>query len=499
MTIETKGDTGLLFRFMRQPLSIRVAWASSVATFASVLIILIQVIRTGTDPNNTSAEAFVPSALTAFAVFIAVFGASMLVRAAKINVSRGMAWLIGLVSFSFAVVPWILVSSGHEKIGALLYRGLRIPQGIERFWDMALVLRSVDCDALGFNVFIDNNGCIPDAAIYGPGMLWLHYLPFQIFSFDHVLVLGILAMAISSLSLVWLAKQSSGLGQIVLLIAAMGAPWLLLLERGNIDAALLWIAVGGVFLVRRYPQLWAWSLLALAIWVAGTWKYYPFAMGLMLIPLFKIRRGWIVIAGWTIATLIYVISTWGNFKFSMQSNTNMIEIGDYVVLGRVPVVARMFGSEFPSNGLQLGDLLVALLALAALVWGVSIGMSRREQHKHVSMLAAAGSAIFLASVLVGGFGWAYKATFLLLCIPLFGWLGSQLERTAVAAGFISLGLVAVSSIVVWNTLLASLAGIVAASFGLGLSLCFLLKPVLKFKLKRTWRRQTGTAVPVHGA
>jgi hypothetical protein len=141
----------------------------------------------------------------------------------------------------------------------------------------------------------------------------------------------------------------------------------------------------------------------------------------------------------------------------------------------------MFGSDFPSHGLQLGDLLVALLAIAALAWGISIGMSRREHQKHASMLAAAGSAIFLASVLVGGFGWAYKATFLLLCIPLFGWLGSQLERTAVVAGFISLGLVAVSSIVVWNTLLASLAGIAAASFGLGLSLCFLLKPVLMRK------------------
>ena len=59
----------------------------------------------------------------------------------------------------------------------------------------------------------------------------------------------------------------------------------LLLERGNLDAVVLWSAVAAVILVRRWNSLWAWSIAAALIWVMGTWKYYPFAMGLMLLPL----------------------------------------------------------------------------------------------------------------------------------------------------------------------------------------------------------------------
>ena len=101
------------------------------------------------------------------------------------------------------------------------------------------------------------------------------------------------------------------------------------------------------------------------------------------------------------------------------------------------------------------------------------------------MLAAAGSAVFLASVLVAGFGYAYKAAFLLLCVPLVAGLVYRIGRAYVFAGLTSLALIGVCSIVVWNTLLASLAGITAASFALGLSLMLML-----------WRSRGGKALVV---
>ena len=392
--------------------------------------------------------------------------------------SKALAWLVGAVSLGFALVPWLLLTYGHSDTAALLYRGLRIPQGTERFWDLALVLRSIDCSAVGVDVFAQHNGCLPDPAIYGPGMLWLQHLPFGIFSFTHVLELGVGMMIISSAALLWLARESRGIGQLVLLVAALGAPWLLLLERGNVDAVLIWVAVLGVVIVRRWPWLVSWSVLAAFIWLVGTWKYYPFAMGLMLLPLLWIRRGWIVLSAWVLASAGFVLLTWTNFKFSTQSNANMTDIGDYVVLGRVPVVARMLHAEFPTHGVQTGDVLIAVLALAALAWGVlvGVGLLRRSGvvSDHRAMLAAAGSAVFLASVLVAGFGYAYKAAFLLLCVPLLASLVYKIGRAYVFAGIASLALIAVCSIVVWNTLLASLAGITAASFALGLSLVLML-------------------------
>lgn len=425
----------------------------------------------------------IPTALTALAVLLLVFGISGLLKNVQVSLHRVFPWLIGLASFVFAFAPWALLTWGDASQAAALYRGMRIPQGIERFWDLALVLRSIDCDSWGFDVFVNNNGCLKDAAIYGPGMLWLKFVPLQAFSFSHVLALGVAMMVISSLALVWLARQSNGLGQVVLLAAALGTPWLLLLERGNIDVLLLWVAILSVILVRRFPNLWAWSVVAAALWLVGTWKYYPFAMGIMLVPVLKLRRGWVVLVAYACASLGYLLTTWSNFKFSMQSNSNMTEIGDYVVLGRVPVVARIFGSIVPSQGMQFGDLLVFTLALCAILWGVFLAMQFTSQSRipamHYSMLGAAGSGLFLAAVLVGGFGWAYKAAFLLLGVPLLAWLVNQKNRQALFAGVAALGLTAVCSIVVWNTLLASVAGIIAASIILGLSCTLMVLSIFK--------------------
>ena len=452
-------------------------WLAGLVLALNALAI-VQVLRTASDPTNASAPNYVPGALTAFAVFVAIFGSAALIRGFDLQVGKPLAWLVGAVSLGFALVPWMFLTYGNADTAGMLYRGLRIPQGIERFWDLALVLRSIDCSAVGVDVFAQNNGCLADPAIYGPGMLWLKEVPFGVFSFSHVLVLGVLMMVISSAALLWLARESGGIGQVVLLIAALGAPWLLLLERANVDAVLIWVAVLAVIIVRRWPTLISWSVVAALIWLMGTWKYYPFAMGLMLLPLLWIRRGWIVLAAWMIASIGFVLLTWTNFKFSMQSNSNMTDIGDYVVLGRVPVVARMLHAEFPAHGVQAGDVLILLLAVAALAWGAVIGLSlvRRSTPvaRHFSMLAAAGSAVFLASVLVGGFGWAYKAAFLLLCVPLLASLVTKVSRGYVFAGLTSLALVVVCSIVVWNTLLASLAGITASSFALGLSLMLML-------------------------
>jgi hypothetical protein len=457
----------------------RVVRALSIATFFLLLIIIGQVLRTGQDATLQVPANYVPPALTALCVLLVIFGFAAFTRQFSLDLHRYFAWLVGGLSFLFAIVPLAILSFGNPNTAAALYRGLRIPQGIERFWDLALVLRSIDCDASGFNVFVDNNGCLTDAAIYGPGMLWLNHIPFGIFSFSHVLALGVAAMAVSSLCLVWLARQSSGLGQVVLVVSALGAPWLLLLERGNVDVVLIWVAVVGVFIVRRWPSFWVWSLLAVGIWVLGTWKYYPFAMGVMLLPVLRVRRGWIVFVAWVVGTFGYVLLTWSNFRFSMQSNSNMTEIGDYVVLGRVPVVARMVGSIFPSNGFQLGDVLVALLVLCAVAWGVALALSAPGNLVYPSMLGAAGSAVFLASVFIGGFGWAYKAAFLLLCIPLVSSLPKRLGRAGVFAGLVSMALIAVCSVVVWNTLLATLAGLTVAGFVVGFSVTSLTRFVVR--------------------
>ncbi|MEI8083280.1 MAG: hypothetical protein WCI74_15690, partial [Actinomycetes bacterium] len=180
---------------------------------------------------------------------------------------------------------------------------------------------------------------------------------------------------------------------------------------------------------------------------------------------------------------------------SSQSNSNMVDYGDFVVLGRVPVVARMLGTSVGAGGIQLGDALLFLLALVAVVWGVAAGLATRRSLVHPAMLAIAGSSLFLASVLVAGFGWGYKAAFLLLCVPVVAGLTRSSKAVLASSSVAILAMIAIQSVVVWNTVMATLAGIVAAGFAFGLAAALIAKAV------RPDRPMTGSASvadrPVH--
>lgn len=451
-------------------------WIGFAVTFALVALALSRVLLSLTDPANTSAPGYMGPAYAAAAVLLAVVVVGLFVRRADVSLGRGFPWVVGVVSLVASIVPWWGVWTG-TAFGPSVYSGLRVPQGIVQFWDLLLPMQSIDCASVGVDVYALNNGCLADPTIYAPGVLWLQWVPFDLFSARYVTGLGVLGIVVSSLALLLLARLSSGFGQIVLLVAAVGGPWLLLLERGNLDAVVIWVAVAAVILVRRWDSLWAWSVAAALFWLMGTWKYYPFAMGLMLIPVLRLRRGWIVLVSYAVAVVVFMAATWETFRFSSSSNSAMIDYSDMWTLGRVPVVARMLGTSVGAGGVQLGDVLLLLVAVAAVVWGVLVGLSLRRVPCRPAMIAISGSSLFLASVLIAGFGWAYKAAFLLLAVPLVSSLLRSRSGAVVSSSVTILLLLGVSAVVVWNVVLATLAGIVIAGFAFGLAGVVLVRSV----------------------
>ena len=470
---------------MKPTTAVRLAAVAAGVTWALVFLSVFLVIVSIADPINTAAQGYAHLGYVALAVFLAVAVSALVVRRIRMETSASFPWFIAGTSFLVSFIPWWGLAGSNTDLGVLIYRGLKVPQGIVQFWDLDLVMLSVDCARYGFDIYQDNNGCMQDASIYGPGMVWLRFVPFGLFSQSNVAFLGVAMIIVSSLVLLWLARQSTGLGQVVLLVAAVGAPWLLLLERGNIDAVVLWVAAATVLVTRRWNVLWVWCLAAAAIWLVGTWKYYPFVLGLLLLPAVRLRHGWIVIVGYLVAAIGFVGLTWTNFRFSSSSNSAMIDFGDFVVLGRVPVVARMWGTDLAAGGPHVGDLLLFTLTVAAVVWGAFVAYSVRKVRSDLGALAAGGSALYLASVLVAGFGYGYKAAFLLLVVPLASVLLQASRRVVISSSLAVLLLIGVESVVVWNTVLVTSAGLVAAGFGLGAGLGMIARTVLRTQSPET--------------
>ena len=86
------------------------------------------------------------------------------------------------------------------------------------------------------------------------------------------------------------------------------------------------------------------------------------------------------------------------------------------------------------------------------------------------MLARKAFSLARASCFVGGFGFAYKVAFLLLCVPLIARLAASGGRMALYAGLVMSILTVLPLVVNYRILTASLASLIVGAFALGLAL-----------------------------
>jgi len=445
--------------------------AFALFTIALVAVFVLGVASRAVEDPASPGPTVASLAMTATVILLLAFAIPTAFLKVDVQVTRWWPWLVGGVSGGLALLGWALVVISPAT-GAAVYRAIRLPQGIVQFWDLRLTLETVDCSRWGFDVFQENNGCLADPSIYGPGITWWRF-GFGVLSEPNTTVLGVLLILVTSGALLWVARRSSGLAAVVLVVAAAGAPWQLMLERANIDALILVIAVLAVWLTSRWSTYWAWALAAAGIWTAGTWKYYPFVLAVLLLPALRLRRGWIVLAGFVTATAVFFVLTWNNVLLSLAASSGMADLGDYVVLGRIPIIARL------PEVWGFGDFLFAAICVAAIAWGVFLGRVRQPLASSSRipvwvLLALAGALLYLSSVALTGFAYGYKAAFLVLLIPGLR-IRAQLPRAATWSTLVAVALLVISFVVVWNTVLATLAGVVAAGISLGTATYVLLR------------------------
>jgi hypothetical protein len=362
------------------------------------------------------------------------------------------------VSAGITLLLGFLIDIGRSTEAWAIYAGLQLLRAREHYADLAWILRWVECA-----------GCAEQDPNYAEGVLWLRPLTFNLISESWAPALGTLMAIGLSLCLVWLARNTSARGIPVLIIAAIGSGWLLLLDRANLDAIAFAVPIVAIFLLRRSQSLWVWWVIALLAWLVGTWKYYPFALGVLLLPLVRIPRGWTVLAGFALATVGFFIYQWRAFASSISDNSEALILYDFPAMGRLPIISRMTAEfDFESQPL-VANAIVALLVVAALWWGFNFGRALPRAPLYAGMLASSGSLLFLASVLVAGFGFGYKADFLLLLVPLFALPRQAKQRFLLYSSVVALLLIAIPLIVAYSILLTSLAGITIAAMGLGAS------------------------------
>ena len=423
-------------------------------------------------PQDPEVRGFYPSVgFATLLIFIATVAVIWSIQPVRIRVAKWTAWMAAATTMALTLGPIALWYLGREGLGFQVFQALGVSTGPNGFGDMVVVLGWLDCPRAGIDPYsVEAANCAVGPSNYGPAIFWLTHTGLSPAAAP---LLGVLGVVASAIAIAWLVRQSRGLGRAALLMLSASTAWILLQERANLDAAIVWAAVLLVWLVRRYKGLWPWIVAAVPIWILGAWKYYPFAMGLALLPVLKIKHGWLVITGFLGLTIAYVVIMRDYVAMSLESNANLSD-GRFGGFGRNIAAAFITGEAQSATSWQWGDLLIAAVLVAAFVWGWTvIGSIRRAPRRKglsqvpltmESMLAISGTTAILIAVGWSGFGYNYKAALLVLCIPLLARLSERSNPASFHAGVFMSVLAVMAAFVISNALLASLAVLVSAAF-----------------------------------
>lgn len=403
---------------------------------------------------------------------MAIFGIPFLIQRIDLRVKGWVPWAAGvatlIATLGFVALWWL----DRWGLGYQWTQSLKIITAPYGWGDLKLYFQWLTCQAEGINPITAPGGvCTPNPMDYGPGFLW--WSPLSALS-PLADLLGVATAVISALAITWLARRSAPLGAIALVIAAVSPAWLLLVERANFDELIIWLAIFLVVITRRFTGMWPWIVGAVLIWILGTWKYFPFGMVLALIPVLRLRRGWILITAFLVAAAAYLTINWNIILGGMSNH-----MGRGGGVGRNTLAAFPAGLEKASSGFGWSDALALFIVALAAIWGITtvraLGSKRVRGLEAPAMLASVGAISILGSVTLAGAGWNYKAALLLLGIPLAAALTRNTNPTLFRSGLIVIGLILAANFVGWNPFTSSLSLHLSAGFLIGSSLYTLVR------------------------
>lgn len=443
-------------------------WFLILVFWVLLLIVLLRVLVVAASSSAGIDGADSGGQIASFVLFFVAL-VPLFVSTLTFVVPRIVPWIAGIVSVVLASLLTLLIQVGLDNVAWSLYGGLKVGRASEVFNDLAWTLRWVACE-----------GCEANATNHGVGLLWLKPLTLGQVSGEWAIPLGFLGILVMSLALVWLAKESLPIGTLLISLAAVSSAWLLLLDRINLDIIVFLLPLAGVLLYRRSSGFLAWTTLAVLVWWVGTWKYYPFVLGIVLLPALRLKRGWVILLSYLGATLLYLALQASSIMEDLAQNSIMVYLENIPAFGRIPIIARITSDFVLGQEPLWPNLLLLLLGLVALAWGLRVSRRLETAPMELPLMAFAGSLIFLINTFVAGFGFGYKGAFLLLTIPLVAFLIKKPDHLLLYTGLVLICFLSLSLFVSHSILLTSLVSIFGSFIILGLSIGLIVSERSKF-------------------
>jgi len=438
----------------------RAVGAALILTFLTLMIfvglIWLSALQSSVDGVTTSSGARAAIVALSASFILAVF-----VRRLTVWTPRWLPWVGVAVTAGFLSVAALLFQTGNLDTAFAFYGGFQVPRAGRLFSDIHIILSWFSCDFCGeWDPF------------YGPGLEYLDPLTGSLIGVSWLPVVGLVLAAMALLTIYLLGRFSQNLGQWLIVVGAISPAWLLLAERANLDVLILAAIVVGAGVVATRPTYFSWAAFAVVIWILGTIKTYPFALGVVLLLALGMRWGWVIVGGFLVAAGLFALAYFdsltrsGDFYASPEFLPYIA--GESPAYGWVLLTERLDGLfREPTATLVTLAVLIAVLVFAGW-WGWLSHVPRGSQQTRVrlAILSLAGAMAFLAKALVVGFGFAYAGAALLLVVPAIV-LNPGIRSLRNGSMVTLAALVLLTIFGAYNVILGTLAGFVVAGFGLG--------------------------------
>ena len=436
-----------------------------IATASGILMVLLVAIIV-IDPYAPTGERgrYASDAVQAVLVLAVVLLLALVFDSIRLRLRSLIVWLVLLVGLAVALVPpiiWLLVSPG---LASTVFQGLGVTSAGPSYGDLDYVLRAVACSNSGADILDPGNTCFPGGTLYGPALAWLGPLSVPP---SWSVSLGMTLSVAAVLAVWWLAHKTPTVGALTLLVAVASPAWVLLVERGNIDAVVLIVAIVIALSWNRWGSLGQLALIILVVLLAAV-KYYPIVLLLGVLPYVRRRVQIIVSLGLFLVFATYLWAFRSDVAWSLQVNSGQATTSNGSIGSRV--LAAFAGATSVDGALPLLIVLTLALSVSIVATGYINSIPIMRIPNFAVSAALVGSSLTFVTLVIAGAGFPYKAVFLLLAVPLAAyWLESD-RRYQRATGLLLLVSIALSQTLVFNPITTSLASLVASSLALGGSL-----------------------------
>jgi hypothetical protein len=311
-------------------------------------------------------------------------------------------WLILILICTYTLFSLIYFCFGIVSVPDGIYPG---------FADLNLLLKYVDCYNNGFNPYIDKNSfCIGELNY---PFIWIKLISIFGGNSSHTHVIGFSFILLFVFIISFMFPKVTIKQFTLLCLIMISPPFLLLLERGNVDIIIFILIVIAVYYIRNFDKNYSIYLTYIVILFASILKIFPFFLvPLVLIEKISIKKKIIILFSSLVIFSIFVLLSFDEIKLILANTPRPSELA----FGKNVLIQEIVSKNHLLYISIVPFIILTMFFYIKREWVLYVYTEISKQNEK-SFMFTSGLLIFLGIYFFGN-NWDYRLVYIVLFLPI---------------------------------------------------------------------------------